>query len=231
MGLFSSGSDQKAMLLIETASGSTTTFQCQFNPDEFQINTEGKFTTIERKGESDPIVQYMGGTASSLDLVLYFDTSTSYEIKSGLFSAPTKEQAKDVSAYVDDLLNMVRVDGKLHRPPVVVFSWGSVRFGGMAKNVSARFTMFEKGGMPVRAEVRIHLVNTAMEELGQMKLSPKESPDRSKCIVLTEDTSLWSIAEKEYGDGSKWREIARANNILDPLAVAPGTQLRVPALT
>ena len=239
MGLFSravaaiaGGMSEKAILLIETASGLEATFPCQFNPDDFSISTKGKFTKTERKGEDEPIVQFMGGSASALQLTLYFDTSTTYEIKSGALAKPTKEKAKDASLYVKVLLSLVKIDGKLHRPPIVTFCWGSVVFGGIVESVDAKFMQFEKGGMPVVAEVRMNLV--AMDPTPgrneSMMISPMESPDRSKCIRLTEDSSIWDIAEKEYGDSSQWREIAKANGILDPLSIPAGTMLRVPAL-
>ena len=231
-GLLISSISEKAVLMIEQASGISAVFMCQFNPDDFSISTRGKFTKTERKGEDEPIVQFMGGSASSLSMTLYFDTSTSYEIKSGQLAKPKREKAKDASAYVKTLLNLVRIDGKLHRPPVVSFCWGSVFFSGIVESVDAKFTQFEKGGMPVVAQV--HLTIVAMDPTpGQnesVRLSPMESPDRSKCILLTEDSSIWDIAQKEYGDSSQWREIARANGILDPLAVPSGTLLRVPAL-
>lgn len=226
------GMGENAVLFIEMASGLEACFSCQFNPDEFSISTKGKFTKTERQGEDEPIVQFMGGSASALQLTLYFDTSTSYEIKSGAIAKPQKEKAKDASSYVRTLLNLVKIDGKLHRPPIVTFCWGSIQFGGIVESVDAKFMQFEKGGMPVVAEVRMTLV--AMDPTpGQnesVKISPKESPDRSKCILLTEDSSIWDIAQREYGDSSQWREIAKANGILDPLSVPSGTLLRVPAL-
>lgn len=229
--LFSAVTDN-AMLFVEQASGLEACFPCQFNPDDFSISTKGKFTRTERKGEDEPIVQFMGGSASALQLTLYFDTSTSYEIKSGATAKPKKEKAKDASMYVRALLNMVKIDGKLHRPPLVTFCWGSIEFSGIVESVDAKFTQFEKGGMPVVAEVRMNIV--AMDPTpGQsesVKISPMESPDRSKCIMLTEDSTIWEIAEKEYGDSSQWRLIAQANGILDPFSIPTGTLLRVPAL-
>lgn len=220
-----------ALLKVESATGKKNTFVCQFNPDELQINTKGKFTTIERQGEDSPIVQFMGGSTSKLDLTLYFDTSMTYEIKSGLvFTKPKKTAAKDVSVYTKSLMSMVRIEGKVHRPPVVTFCWGSLKFSGFVNNVAVNYTMFEKGGIPVRAKVVLSILSMELSPQGVAKLSPKESPDRTKCIVLTSDSSLWDIAEKEYGDASYWREIARANHIMNPLDVPGGTQLKVPAL-
>jgi nucleoid-associated protein YgaU len=41
--------------------------------------------------------------------------------------------------------------------------------------------------------------------------------------------SLASIAFREYGDPAKWRPLAAANNIDDPIRLCVGTTLIVPA--
>ncbi len=48
--------------------------------------------------------------------------------------------------------------------------------------------------------------------------------------VVTEGETLWSIAEKSYNDGFKWRDIAKANNISDPTTLEKGTRLVIPKL-
>jgi nucleoid-associated protein YgaU len=40
---------------------------------------------------------------------------------------------------------------------------------------------------------------------------------------------LEDIAFLYYGDPAAWRQIAEANDIVDPSNVAPGTALRIPA--
>lgn len=40
--------------------------------------------------------------------------------------------------------------------------------------------------------------------------------------------SLWKIAERFYGDGFKWRDIAKANNIANPGQLEKGLALNVP---
>jgi nucleoid-associated protein YgaU len=46
-------------------------------------------------------------------------------------------------------------------------------------------------------------------------------------VVKAGDT-LSSIAAKQLGDSSRWREIARLNNIRDPRNVKKGQKLRMP---
>ncbi len=39
---------------------------------------------------------------------------------------------------------------------------------------------------------------------------------------------LWDIAIRAYGDGYKWVEIARLNNLVNPDLIYPGDRLRLP---
>jgi len=218
-----------AVLCIEKETGKETTFVCQFNPDELSISTKGHFSTQERKGEDSPIIQYLGGQTSTVSLDLFFDTSSSYEIGESM-KKPVRKKAKDVSAYTNVLMDLVSIQGKLHRPPKVTFKWGSLILAGYVNDVKISYTMFETGGKPVRAKAGLTLIAPNIVGLDTKKVSPPESPDRTKCIVMTEDSSLWNIAGQEYGDSAYWREIAKANGIMDPLAVPAGTSLKVPAL-
>lgn len=219
-----------ALLKIETAGASPIIFVCQFNPEELNIGTTGKFVAAERQGQDAPIIQYMGGSCSQIDLKLYFSTATSYEIKPGVLTKPAKEKAEDVSVYTKQLMSLACIDGKLHRPPEVTFVWGSLDFSGYVQSVDTKYLMFEKGGKPVRAEVVLHFISPNLSPVQMERLSPRESPDRTKCVVMTSDSSLWDIAEREYGDASYWREIAKANHIMNPLEIPVGTHLKVPAL-
>lgn len=54
--------------------------------------------------------------------------------------------------------------------------------------------------------------------------------DRAQRYVIQSGDSLASIAQEVYGDPTRWRDIARANDIVDPLTVIPGTVIRLPAL-
>lgn len=48
--------------------------------------------------------------------------------------------------------------------------------------------------------------------------------------VVAKGESLWKIAESFYGDGYKWVEIAKANNIETPNSIEVGQELSLPNL-
>ena len=59
------------------------------------------------------------------------------------------------------------------------------------------------------------------------------APSGSKPDQITHEVKrgefLWSLSERYLGDGSRWREIARANPGIDPDELSVGQHLRIPA--
>ena len=49
-----------------------------------------------------------------------------------------------------------------------------------------------------------------------------------KEITVKKGDSLWKIAKREFGDGTRWKEIASANNIKDGNKIKPGQKLVIP---
>lgn len=64
-----------------------------------------------------------------------------------------------------------------------------------------------------------------------LKDRPNEKKDsgESKKHTVKQGDTLWDLADKHYGDGSKWKEIAKANNVTDPRALQIGANLTIPA--
>jgi nucleoid-associated protein YgaU len=55
-----------------------------------------------------------------------------------------------------------------------------------------------------------------------------EAHERGQRYVIQSGDSLASIAQESYGDPTRWREIARANNLDEPYALTVGSSLRIP---
>lgn len=203
---------------FQTESGSK--IKVQFNPEQFAITRTADYNYQSQKEEN--FVVFSGTVLPQLEISFYFDTSGIKEV-SGIGS--TTES--DVTDLTKKFSNLVHVQADLHRPPIVKFVWGSICFPGFVKSVRTTYTMFNKDGMPIQAKVDAQLIG--LQESSQSKI-PLESPDRTKSRVVSDETSIWGLAGVEYGDISKWREIAKANGIMDPFDIEAGTVLKVPAL-
>lgn len=77
-------------------------------------------------------------------------------------------------------------------------------------------------------------IRTLQQNKAQIDLEAISTQNTDKNMtskyVVTEGDTLWSIAEKEYNDGFKWNEIAKANNITNATSLEKGMQLTIPEI-
>ena len=57
----------------------------------------------------------------------------------------------------------------------------------------------------------------------------KEKGTEAKQYTIKEGDTLWDLADKNYGDGSRWQEIAKVNKITDPRTLQIGANILIPA--
>lgn len=208
-----------------------------FNPSSYSISSTPRYKDISPLSTDEEKKEYLGGVSRTLSCTLIFDSFSDVD----LFS---KDSAKKVTQMTDGIENQLppitnklnklelaaHVNGEVHKPPTVKFIWGNLKFRGVISNLSIEYTMFSMEGKPIRARAQLTIAETRDPKLSVMK-SPFESPDRTKSKVVVEGMSLWSIAWDEYDDCEKWRDIARANNIMNPTDLRPGQVIQIPALS
>jgi hypothetical protein len=117
------------------------------------------------------------------------------------------------------------------RPPKVIFQWGPPSAFLIEANITAvnvTYNRFAPDGTPVRAEVTIRLQQQP-SLLGLLATNPTSAglPGR-KAHTVTAGDSLARIATDRYGSPGRWRQLAEANDIDDPLRIRPGHQVYLP---
>jgi nucleoid-associated protein YgaU len=100
-------------------------------------------------------------------------------------------------------------------------------FRCVVESVRQRFSLFGPWGHPLRATLSVTLkeFKTLAQQIKELGL---ESADHTHSHVVAEGETLTRIAATVYGDPRRWRLIADANQIDDPLALEPGAVLVVP---
>lgn len=215
---------KKAKIEVLNSSGKKKSeVEVLFNPSQYKLTDSAVYREQNTTWKDSPLLNYKGGRSSSLSMELFLDTGPKLTT-----TVVTSKQAKDVSKKVKEFTDLVYIEGSQHAPPKVRFVWGSLSFYGVLTEVVSTYTRFTMEGMPIQARLSVKFKSAP--DKGQKRKSPFESPDRTKCRTVTEDCSIWDIAQNEYGDMSKWKVIANANDISNPLNIAPGTVLKVPAL-
>lgn len=213
---------EKAVIEVLEGEMEPKEIEAMFNPESYQLSYSASYSEKKILGLDGPISQYVSGESETLDMTLYFDTYIPH--------GPDKSEGGDsVAKKVEPLTQLLYIDGSLHRPPAVKFKWGTIQFKGIVTSAKVSFTMFLSDGTPVRAKVDITF-KSLLDVDTQKRKSPFLSPDRTKVRVMHESEQLWHYAWREYGDAGKWREIARANGVMNPLEVGPGDRIQLPAL-
>jgi LysM repeat protein len=123
----------------------------------------------------------------------------------------------------------MKIDPDLHHPPVLRVTWGSLDFRCVLAKANQKFIKFFADGRPARSRITVTF-NEYVDAAAQVAEANLQTSDFSKAYTTTDGDTLATIAAKFYDDPKKWRPIARANNIVDPRAVAAGQHFRIPAL-
>lgn len=73
----------------------------------------------------------------------------------------------------------------------------------------------------------------AMEKVGDVTVETKEDGKKyptelAETVVVEAGDNLWKIAEKQYGSGYNWVDIAKENNLSNPGVITAGQELKLP---
>jgi hypothetical protein len=201
-----------------------------FNPTEYTITKTNTWNFKEVQGQSLPPPEFGGGAPRQITLSLLLDNSL-------------LEGSQTVKDITDKLFKMMEVGdgqpagGTRASPPKVTFRWGAVdTFLAVCTSLTVAYQLFEPNGMPIRADVKLDLkqadqASTASSGSAQKGTNPTtRALDGHGVHTMQDGDSLPSIAYRAYGDATRWRAIAEANGIDNPLHVRRGTPLVVPRL-
>ncbi len=199
--------------------------ECLFNPTEYTIAKQNQWQAKPIQGRNVPNLEFTSGGAKTMTMELFFDV---FEQRNG-----------DVSTLVNKLWELAMID-EAHRnsttnrsrPPLCLFHWGPRwEFKAAITNLSVRYTLFRQDGTPVRATASITLeeAEDATVQPGTNPTSGSKPGYRRRQVGARETLPL--IAHQEYGDASKWRGIAQANDLDDPMSLEAGMILSIPPLS
>lgn len=216
---------QRARLEIEGGD----TIECAFNPSSYSVSKTNVWTYEPTTGVDLPDGEFGGGMPRVTKLSLLLDVSL----------LGTGESVKETA---NKLLGMMETDGGGgggggSAPPFVKFRWGSVELPKSAPvSLTIQYVLFHPNGEPIRAMVDLELAqaekaSTASSAGANQAQNPTTRAQRGLRIHRVRDgDSLPSIAYDAYGDPTRWRAIAQANGVDDPLRLRRGTELTIPTL-
>lgn len=193
-----------------------------FNPEAVRVTKSTSPKQGRQAGRSAPKHQFTTGNPAQLEFgELLFDC----------FDKRENVYVKHVQWFEQ----LLKANENLHRPPRVVFLWGSGWSAEASTNkvntgmwfvtgLDVNYTMFLPDGTPVRATCKLTLAEEPAES------ETKSSPDTAHVHLVGRGDTLQGISSREYDDPGEWRRIAYANGIDDPLKLTPGRRLLIPPI-
>lgn len=185
-----------------------------FNPPEYTLSKTNQFAEIKIPGLPSSILQFVNGDAQSLSMELFFDTT---------------DKGLDVRSRTMAIVNLTEPNARTKAPPRLLLLWGSLAFSCFLISVKQHFEYFNPLGLPLRARLTVEFKgNTTIESM--ISGSPAALAEQVVHYIAKNSDTLQGIAAGQFNDPSKWREIAAANNIDNPRALASGQRLTIPRL-
>ena len=195
-------------VIVDQQTGSR--LEVMYNPEEYRIEQGNEIAEIGVPGRARPAMQYVRGRARTLSMDLFVDTY---------------EAGTDVREHTNRLVGLLDPHPRTLAPPILLFVMGHFTFTCVLVSADQQFTMFRPDGTPVRARVAVHFTEHVEVEVEVTRGLFVGPPTLHR---LAERDTLANLAGSYLGDPGRWREIARLNDIDDPLHLDVGRSLRLP---
>jgi nucleoid-associated protein YgaU len=197
------------------------TLKCYFNPTEYSVSKANTWNYKEVTGKSFAPPTFGGGQPRQMELSLLFDQTF----------PPYTMPVKDSTAALLDAMEVPKgkaAGSPSAAPPFMTFNWGSLVFKGACTSLTVTYKLFAVNGDPLRADVKLTLKQAEEVQKGQ---NPTTRAMAGYGVHRVRDgDTLPSISYEAYGDATKWRLIAEANGVDNPLHLRRGAPLSLPRL-
>jgi hypothetical protein len=198
---------------------------CLFNPETISVGRRNNWAADPMPGKGVPKLRYTGADSGWMSIDLVFDTTT---------------DGSAVTKYTGKLMNLMEVDKNLPgtnedtnnaRPPTVTFHWGDLHsFTSVVRDLDLTFTYFSSTGVPLRAQMHLLLRQYEPSRAFGPQNPTSGTPRPHRVHRVQPGETLDRISAHYYGDPTRWRLLASANGIEDPLGIRPGALLSIPRM-
>ncbi|WP_116948346.1 CIS tube protein [Jiangella endophytica] len=212
---------EKAFLEIEGGER----LPCLFNPAQLTVGRTNEWAADRLPGKGVPTLRYAGARSGWLRLELFFDTTHD--------GSPVTKYTGKIVGLMEVDLNLPGTDETTNnaRPPYVTFHWGDLHsFKAVVSDLELAFTYFSSAGVPLRARLWLTLRQYEPSNAFGPQNPTSGTPRPHRVHRVRPGETLDRISAAYYGDATRWRVLAGANAIADPLDLRPGRLLSIPRL-
>jgi len=216
--------EKAAITNLQKPLDNTNPIHVLFNPEEYTLNKDINYAQGTIPGLSGPILQFVNGNMSTLEMELLVDTLEAHPD-----GKPPNGPGTDVRILTNRITHLMEIDPETHAPPVLEFVWGSLSFICVLARCSQKFIMFKADGIPVRARLTVTF-NEYLDPQMEAKRVGRATADYTKQHQVLQGEDLTQLATRFYQNPQLWRPIALANRLDDPRRISAGQRLIIPSL-
>lgn len=204
-------------------------FEAMFNPASISRKYAIVWAKKQGKNTSGKAVNYERTPPETLALTLVLDGTGVDELGVLAIKSAIKKQSS-VDGRIKEFLKVTfDYDGSMHQPRFLKVEWGSLIFKCRLESVDIKYTLFDRDGTALRAELAVNFISDE-EAAKRAKKENKQSPDLTHSRIVVEGDSLPLLTREIYGSPEYYLRVARFNDLDDFRRLTPGTRLLFPPL-
>ncbi len=199
-------------------------FEAMFNPTSLEQKLCVPLRHSSTLGPNAPALKFTSSFKGQHSLKLVLDGTGVDEM--GIFVFTRKTVTERVEEFFGAT---IRVLPKTHEPSYLRLQWGKLdltSFDCRLGSASVKYTLFNRDGTPLRAELDITLIHDPPIE-DQPKVN---TPDLTHARVVRSGDTLPLLTKDIYGSSVRYLDVARYNELDDFRNLVPGTRLLFPPL-
>lgn len=195
-------------------------FEAMFNPESFSQTITNNLTKQAGFGSSSDEI----GFGSTAPRKLRFKLIIDHTDVSGSFYLLTLNDR--IEKFIDKAVYM---NGQIHEPRFLRVKWGTYSLDCRIESLDVKYTLFDRGGNALRAELDIAFVEDISEIKRQRELK-LSSPDLTHVKVVKKGDTLSMMSKEIYGSAGYYIQVARHNKLNDFRKLQPGMELHFPPI-
>lgn len=198
-------------------------FEAYVSPESFKHNMNLNFNTDNVANSAVDVFQFKGYGAEDCSFKMILDGTDKTAPSEGDTGEPVGKQIKSLTDTI------YKYQGSIHKPYYVEVIWNRFQFYGNCKSMNVDYTLFDRQGLPLLAEVDLSFMILRDPEQAH-KVGMTSSPDMTHVHTFKAGDNLTSICDDIYDDPSYYIQIAQLNKISNFRNIKPGTKVIFPPL-
>jgi hypothetical protein len=198
----------------------TKSFEAMYNPATYSQT----YSLIYARNNKDKSRQYLGEAPSDLSITLVLDGTGVDDIGVVALTQPS------VSDRIQQFLAVTyNYDSAIHEASYLRVEWGDLKFPCRLASVTVKYTLFDRDGTPLRAELAVRFLSD-QDAARAAKAQNAQSPDVTHSRIVRHGDTLPLLTRAVYGSSARYLDVARFNDLDDFRRLTPGQQLFFPPL-